>query len=125
MSAGISPSTATRSSACHSVACGRHGPVRYGWSSSSGSVDRNLPTTSTSISSTHHETDGRCRASADVERPECPGPLDLVIARCTADLAGRVHDHAHTGCTDGMTTTDQSAAGVDRQSATNADVAVL
>ena len=35
-----------RSSASHSVVCGRHGPVRYGWSSSSGSVDRNLPTIS-------------------------------------------------------------------------------
>src|ERR1700756_217557 len=125
MSAGMTPSTATRSSARHSVVCGRHGPVRYGWSSSSGSVDRNLPTTSTSIGGTHHETDGRRRASADVERPECPGALDLVVARRISHLAGRIHEHPHTGCSDRMATTDQSTAGVDGQPAANADVAVL
>src|ERR1700739_3860614 len=125
MSAGMTPSTATRSSARPSLVCGRPGPVRYGWSSSSGSVDMNLPTTSTSIGGTHHETDGRCRASADVECPECPGALDLVVARRPAHLPDRAHDHPHTGCPDRMAATDQSAAGVDGQSATNADVAVL
>src|SRR6185312_8553283 len=125
MSAGTSPSTAAKSFACHSVVCGRHGPVRYGWSSSSGSVDKNLPTTSTSIRGSHHETDCRSRASADVQGAERLRPLDLIVARGATYLSRGIDQHPHTGCPDRMTAADQSAAGVDRQPPTNADVAVL
>src|ERR1700719_18542 len=115
MSPGTPPSTARRSSADHSVVCGRHGPVRYGWSSSSGNVDRNLPMTSTSISGTHHETDGRCSASTDVQRAEGARVLDLVVARRVAHLPGGIDEHPDTGCADRMATADQPTAGVDRQ----------
>src|SRR5271170_50765 len=125
MSPGTSPSTATRSSADHSVVCGRHGPVRYGWSSSSGSVDRNLPITSTSISGTHHETDGRRRASTDVQRAEGARALDLVVTRRVADLQGGINEHPDTGRPDGMATADQPAAGVDRQPPATGDVTVI
>src|SRR6202522_3504017 len=78
-SRGISPSTATRSSAFHSLVCGRHGPVRYGWSSSSGSVDRNLPTTSTSMSASFDgvddEADRGGGAAAEVQRAKGFGVL--------------------------------------------------
>src|SRR6185312_4258738 len=83
-SRGISPSTAVRLSASHSVVWGRHGPVRYGWSSSSGSVERYLPTTSTSMSHlltrADNKTDGGGGAAAEVQGAEFARALDLVVA---------------------------------------------
>src|ERR1700720_4725743 len=106
MSPGTSPPTGRSSPAANFVLCAHHGPVRYGWSSSSGNVDRNLPMTSTSISGTHHETDGRCSASTDVQRAEGARVLDLVVARRVAHLPGGIDEHPDTGCADRMATAD-------------------
>src|SRR5208283_5361320 len=132
-SRGISPSMAVRSSASHSVVCGRHGPVRYGWSSSSGRVDRNLPTISISIvkrlfpslRSADNETHCGGGAAAEVEGAEGFGALDLILAGRAADLLGRVEQHSHTGSSDRVSAADQSSAGIDRQPAADLDLAVF
>ena len=56
---------------------------------------------STSISGTHHETDGRRGASTDVQRAEGVRALDLVVARRVADLPGGIDEHPDTGRADG------------------------
>src|ERR1700761_6934871 len=95
-SRGISPSMAVKSSASHSLVCGRQGPVRYGWSWSSGSVDRNLPTISTSMINrlADDETHRGGGAAAKIEGAEGFCALDLIFAGRTADLLGRVEQQA-------------------------------
>src|SRR5258708_23434394 len=126
-SRGISPSTAVRSSASHSVVCGRHGPVRYGWSSSSGRVDRNLPTISTFMSRTScgadNETDGGGGAATEIERAESFCVLDLIIASGPADLFGRVQQHPHAGGPDRVPAAAHPAARIDRHPAADPDLA--
>ena len=102
---------------------------RYGWSSSSGSVDRYFPTISTLAvvisCSAHDETDGGGGAAAEVQRAERLCALDLVVARPVADLLGGVEQHPNAGRADGMPAADQPAAGVDRQPTADLDLAVL
>src|SRR6201992_2220539 len=118
-SGGISPRTTVRSSASHSLVCGRQGPVRYGWSSSSGRVDRNLPTISTSISRSFgcadDEADRGGGAAAEVQRAKGFRALDLVVAGGAADLFGRVDEHPNSRCTDRVATAYQPATGVGAQ----------
>src|SRR5262245_52482543 len=128
-SVGISPSTAVRSSASHSVVCGRHGPVLYGWSSSSGRVDRNLPTisgfTAAISDSAHDEAHGGGGAAAEVECSERLCTLGLVATGRSADLLGGVDEHAHARRTHRVATADQPAAWIDRQASAESDLVVF
>src|SRR3984885_8176233 len=128
-SCGICPSTTVRSSASHSLVCGRHGPVRYGWSSAAGRVDRNVATTSTSISRSFgradDETHGGRGAAAEVQRAKGFRALDLVVAGRPADLFGRVDAHPNSRAPGGGPPPDPPPAGVDRQPPADLDLAVF
>src|SRR4051794_25069081 len=133
-SAGISPIT-SRLSALRSTVCGRHGPVRYGWSSSTGRVLSARPRISISmlvflllrLGGVGADDKARARrgAAPEVERRHGPGALDLVLTRLVRHLLVRVEDHADPGRADRVPATDQAAARVDGNAAATLDVAAV